>query len=303
MKTAMNMLIKKTILVLSSIFVVATAHADEDRYDVVSKALVQAQKSAQVVSSRTSGDISQAMFDSLTYLDELARSGKTDDLTLDKAEKLAALLGETFFVILRHQGIDPEKIDRELTSPEKAMGVLREMMYDAGRIVSFKKDVLGKRTWGVSSAMARERLTQASAEKLAQFVENSVAAMDEKSIMREDFLLKFNYILDRSIKVKSIRATQQKWARFAYLGLALATFLHPPIDLVLERTYYSSFYSSIIYMSSFMTLFAVKTKMAGTKTIEVLVQVANDIKNPKQALDRMRSNQSKAQVMTCEGLF
>jgi hypothetical protein len=126
--------------------------------------------------------------------------------------------------------------------------------------------------------------------------------MDEKSIMREDFLLKFNYMIERSIKVKTLRTSQQKLAKFAYLGLAIATFLHPPLDLVFERTYYSSFYSSIIYMSSFMTLFAVKTKMAGTKTIEVLMRVAADIKNPKQAMDRIRS-QTDTTVLTCEGMF
>jgi hypothetical protein len=300
-QNSMSGYFKKLVFVAASLLAFS-AHA-EDRYDTVSKALVAAQKASVVVSSRTSADVSQAMFDSLTYLDELARSGKSDDLTLDKAENVAKLLGETFFMILRHQGIDPEKIDRDLTSTEKAMGVLKEMVYDASRIVSFKKDASGKRTWGVSSAVAREHLTQDSAEKLAQFVDKTVQSMDEKSIMREDFLLKFNYMIERSIKVKSLRTSQQKMAKFAYLGLAIATFLHPPLDLVFERTYYSSFYSSIIYMSSFMTLFAVKTKMAGTKTIEVLKQVAADIKNPKQALDRIRDNQSNTSVLTCEGMF
>jgi hypothetical protein len=292
---------KKLVFVAASL-IAFSAHA-EDRYDTVGKALVEAQKASVVVSSRTSTNVSQAMFEALTYLDELARSGKTDDLTLDKAENTAKLLGETFFMILRHQGIDPEKIDRDLTSTEKAMGVLKEMVYDASRIVSFRKDASGKRTWGVSSTVAREKLTQDSAEKLAQFVDKTVQSMDDTS-MREDFLLKFNYMLERGIKVKSLRTSQQKAAKFVYLGLAIATFLHPPVDLVFERTYYSSFYSSIIYMSSFMTLFAVKTKMAGTKTIEVLMQVAADIKNPKQVLDRMRSSQPDVgNVLTCEGMF
>ncbi|WP_413575576.1 hypothetical protein ACLVWU_14605 [Bdellovibrio sp. HCB290] len=296
MKTNILSITKKIILIAGSLLSLM-AHAEES-YDTISKQLVQAQESARTVSSRTSADISQAMFNSLTYLDTLARSGQTDTQTLDRAENMAKLLGETFFVILRHQGIDPEKVDRDMTSVEKAAGVLREMMYDASRLVSFQKDSQGKRVWGVSSASAREALTQDAAAKIAGFVDNTVQSMDSNSVMREDFLLKFNYVLERSIKVKETRAGQQKMARFAYLGLAVLTFIHPPLDLVIERTYYSSFYSGIIYMSSFLTMFAVKTKMSGVKTIEILKQVAADVKNPAQAVDRIRTASSSGKSCT-----
>jgi hypothetical protein len=299
MKTNLLSWTKKLIVVVASLMAL-TAHA-EDSYDTISKQLVQAQESARTVSSRTSADISQAMVNSLMYLDQVARSGKTDEATLDRAENMAKLLGETFFMILRHQGIDPEKVDRQLTSVEKATGVLREMLYDASRIVSFQKDAQGKRVWGVSSAVAREALTQDAASKISNFVDQTVQSMDQDSIMREDFLLKFNYMLERSLKVKETRAGQQKIARFAYLGLAIATFLHPPLDLVLDRTYYSTFYSGVIYFSSFMTMFIVKTRMTGVKTIDILKQVANDIKNPGQAVARARKEDPAGK--TCTAIF
>lgn len=265
------------------------------------------QSATGIITENTFGVVHAAMEDSFQVLNEIVDAKMPDDRKAALAEKVTGKMGETFFRVIRHHGVDVYDVDGKVDWKATAKQTLREVMTDASVFFTFPKDVDGNRTWGPKEMARRERLSQEMIAKMRVFTEQTLNVMDQSTNTADLLGARIEYLVDRALKIRAQRSAAQSNARNLYLGLAIVFFLNPPVDLTIERTYYSTFTSGLIYFSAFMTAAITKAFTNSVKAIKMLKELAAVIITPEAAAEKAaqvrRRTDTEGRGQRCEAIF
>ncbi|HRK08329.1 MAG TPA: hypothetical protein PLZ57_11215 [Pseudobdellovibrionaceae bacterium] len=271
-----------------------------------------------VISRRTHASITTTFSEALTTLQRVLQS----DLPADRKAELAGLMtskmGESFFLILRHQSIDVRQVDGRASWKEIGKQTVMELIHDAAlpfRVLrdrpfvnpansGIPADVLptspqaSSRVWGPTEERARERLTQELIQKFQDFSQNTLQNFDRGERTVKAVYGDLEYMVKRSIDIRAERDRAQRYVRNAYVGLAIFTLLHAPIDLAVERSFYSTLASSVIFFSALMSVAAMKTMTMSTRALELLRKLAETLRSsttaPETTLQALRAEANVA---------
>jgi hypothetical protein len=265
------------------------------------------QSATSIITENTFGIVQAAMEDTFQVLNEIVAAKMPDDKKAALAEKVTGKMGETFFRVIRHHGVDIYDVDGKVNWKATAKQTLREIMTDASVFFTFPKDVAGNRTWGPREMARRERLSQEMIAKMRVFTEQTLNVMDQSTDTADLLGARVEYLVDRALKIRAERAAAQNNARNIYLGLAIVLFLNPPVDLAIERTYYSTFTSSLIYFSAFMAAAITKTFTNSVMAIKMLKELAAVIITPEAAAEKAaqarRRTDTEGRGQRCAAIF
>lgn len=224
----------------------------------------------------TFGKIANSMTGSMNVLREIVKADIPDATRADLSAKLLGKMGETFFYLSSHHGIDSVYRNGqerpEANFKHNVLQGFKEILLDVQTVFTLKKDGEGHRVWSPLEQANRNRLTSQMVRQMTALVQE-IDAAGVGTEVRDEFNTKLDYLVEKSLQAKGERFTGQKMARWLYLGLGVAMFLNPPFDLAIERTYFSTFASSLVYLSAFMTVAAIKSVTISGEVMRLLAEM------------------------------
>ena len=262
-----------------------------------------------VISRRTHASIASTFSEALATLQRVLRSDLPADQKAELAGLLTSKMGESFFLVLRHQGIDVRQVDGRSNWKEVGKQTVMELIHDAALPFRFPRDrplpgpagapqlqaQVGSRVWGPLEERARESLTQELTRRFQDFSQNVLQNFDRGERTVKTIYGDLEYMVKRSIDIRTERDRAQRYARNAYVGLAIFTLFHAPVDLTVERSFYSTIASSIVFFSALLSVAAMKTMTMSTRALDLLRSLAETLRQGTQApADTLRGLRTEA---------
>lgn len=261
--------------------------ADIDKVEDISL-VVKDEKIQKVyaVSEKTMGMVLAVVDEAFKLVADVKEGTQNEEIKKNVAADMTDALRQLFFLFMRHHGLDKLEVDGRPTAAQNVKQMFTEMISDVGIFFSMPKDAFDQRQWGPKEAHRREILARGIIEKFQNFATQQMADVDANSEFYKFAIENLQSVVNRGIDIRAQRDTAQRMARNTYLGAGVFLFLFPIVDLTGERTYLSTWHSSLIYLSTFLTATSIKSMTNSSEVFRRLKILEKVLKDPKQ-VDKM----------------
>lgn len=173
----------------------------------------------------------------------------------------------------------------EATVGQRISLTVKEVFFDVKNLLTVSRSAKNELLWSSWERVKRERLGQDVLKRFETFSADVLAPLGQKSersraTWDED-------VLGKMEKIRETRLGAQKLSRGMMVGLAVATFLMPGVDIVgiaNGRSEYSMFASGVIYSGIWVTAAVLKSFTISSKVLKEIAKIRDILQNPEHAI-------------------
>jgi hypothetical protein len=269
-------------------------------------------KYVSAISTGSHPIISSTLSDSLATVDRIMKSKLPTHQKAELAGKVMEHVGEVFTLSVKGPDLfvpfnGEEGHTWSQASKDFSHRVFSEFLNDTlGSIITYEDPARAAITrnstpdgkaksasvFGFKDRAAREQLTQELIQKLDTFGQNLLQNYNRGERVVQEVYGNLEDMVKRSVEIKMSKAKSKKYTIYVYLGLAVFTLIHAPVDLTIERHFYSTLISSIVYFSVLISLAALKARSISSRSLEMLRKLSESLKSvdsrPEATLQELR---------------